>query len=64
MIKNILRIIIMGTGCSGKTTLARKFAGILGVPHIQLDAIHWKPDWVSRPREEFRQLTIEAVSDE
>ena len=64
MIKNKSRIVIVGTGCAGKTTLARKLAGILSVPHIQLDAIHWKPGWVSRPREEFRQLTRDAVNDE
>ncbi len=64
MIKNKSRIIIIGNGCSGKTTLARKLAGILRVSHIQLDAIHWKPDWVSRPRDEFRQLTRAAVSSE
>jgi adenylate kinase family enzyme len=64
MIKNKSRIVIVGTGCSGKTTLARKLAGILSIPHIQLDAIHWKPDWESRPRDEFRQLTREAVNNE
>jgi len=47
-----------------KRPLARKLAGILSVLHIQLDIIHWKPGWVSRLQEEFRQLTREAVSDE
>ena len=48
------RIVIWGVTGSGKTTLARELAERLGVPHIQLDAIFWKPNWVETPDEEFR----------
>lgn len=58
------RIVIIGTSCSGKTTLARTIAGILGVTHIELDAIHWLPNWQSRPIDELRNLVQEAVTDE
>jgi len=56
------RVVVIGTSCSGKTTLARRAAGILGVPHIELDAIHWLPEWQERPTEEFRELTALAVT--
>jgi len=55
-------VVVIGTSCSGKTTLAGQVAGILGVPHIELDAIHWLPDWQERPTEEFRELTALAVA--
>ena len=58
------RVVVVGTSCSGKTTLARRLSPILGVPHIELDAIHWKPDWEPRSPEEFRQLVGEAVEGE
>jgi len=39
------RVVVVGTSGSGKTTLGRRLATILEVPHIELDALHWEPDW-------------------
>src|SRR3954454_20193060 len=36
----------MGGSCSGKTTLAARLAEQLGIPHIELDALHHNPNWV------------------
>ena len=58
------RVIVVGTSCSGKTTLAQQISRALGAPHIELDAIHWKPNWQERPAEEFRQLVSEAAAGE
>ena len=58
------RVIVIGTSCSGKTTIARQLSQTLGVPHIELDAIHWKPAWEPRPAEEFRQMVSEVVAGE
>jgi adenylate kinase family enzyme len=44
----------MGTTCSGKSTLARRLAERLDVPYIELDALHWGPDWTEPRPEEFR----------
>ncbi|MCI0799734.1 MAG: AAA family ATPase [Chloroflexi bacterium] len=57
-------IVVIGSSCSGKTTLAKQIAGELGSQHIELDAIHWMPDWVRRPSEELRKLTAEAVAQD
>ena len=53
---------MVGSSCSGKTTLARGIADQLGVPHIELDAIHWLPNWQERPTEDFRKLVESAVA--
>ena len=58
------RLIIIGTSCSGKTTLARQMARILEAPCIELDAIHWKPEWQRRPDDELRRMVDEATSGE
>ena len=58
------RAVIIGTSCSGKTTLARTLAEQLKIVHIELDAIHWQPNWPPRPLEEFRALTKKAVATE
>ncbi len=61
---DLRRIVVVGSSCSGKTTLANSLSEKLGYPHIELDAIHWLPDWVQRPVEEFRKLTSVAIAEE
>jgi adenylate kinase family enzyme len=56
------RVVVIGTSCSGKTTFARSLARVLHLAHIELDALHWLPNWIERPEDEFRALTARAVS--
>jgi adenylate kinase family enzyme len=49
------RISIVGTIGSGKTTFARKTSRRLDAPHIELDALHWEPNWVEAPNDLFRE---------
>lgn len=58
------RIVVVGTSCSGKTTFARQLAQTLGLTHIELDAIHWQPNWCPRPLEEFRALVEKVIAGE
>lgn len=51
----------MGSSGSGKTTLAARLAARLGVPHIELDALHHGPDWTPAGREEFRARVRAAM---
>jgi adenylate kinase family enzyme len=53
------RIVIVGTSCSGKSTLARRLAARLGRPFIELDALYWGPDWT--PHADFRERVTRAV---
>ncbi|MGH9754927.1 MAG: AAA family ATPase [Blastocatellia bacterium] len=56
------RISVIGTSGSGKTTFANKLAGILGIPHVELDALHWEADWMEASRDVFRSRVREAVA--
>jgi len=58
------RISVIGTSGTGKTTFANKLAGILHIPHVELDALHWEADWVPAPKEVFRSRVREAVGAE
>ncbi len=58
------RISVIGTTGSGKTTVARRTAEALGVPHIELDALHWGPDWEAAPLETFRERVSDAIQGE
>lgn len=55
------RVIVVGTSGSGKSTFATALAARLGVPHVELDALHWLPNWVERDATEFRSLVAKAT---
>jgi len=48
------RIAVIGSSCSGKTTLAARLAAALGVAHVELDALHHGPNWQEASAEELR----------
>jgi len=52
------RALVIGTSCAGKTTFARTAAPVLGVPHYDLDDLHWGPNWTTNPD---YQRELEAV---
>ena len=56
------RIAVVGTTCAGKTTVAKRLAEIHGVPHVELDALHWGPNWTPYPRDEFQARVEAAIS--
>ncbi|MEM7626180.1 MAG: hypothetical protein AAF333_11340 [Planctomycetota bacterium] len=59
-----LRINVIGTSGAGKTTLARRLGERLGVPHVELDALNWGPNWTERPNEEFRARIAAFIAGE
>ena len=48
------RISVVGTIGSGKTNLAREISNLLAIPHIELDSLHWEPNWVEASDSAFR----------
>ena len=59
-----MRINVIGTSGSGKTTFGRELASALQIPFIELDAIFWGPDW-SEPEDSelFSKLSNALASD-
>ncbi|QTE23586.1 AAA family ATPase [Polaribacter cellanae] len=49
------KIIITGTTCTGKTTLGRKLAKKLSITQIDLDDLHFLPNWVEKDNAVFVQ---------
>ncbi len=56
------RVIVVGVTGSGKTTLARQIAAILGCPHVELDSLHWEPGWQEAALPIFRERVAAALS--
>jgi len=46
------RVLVIGSGGSGKATLARRLGERLGLEVIHLDVMFWRPRWVETPRHE------------
>ncbi len=42
------RIVVIGTTGAGKSTLAASLAARLALPQVELDALHWGPQWTPR----------------
>lgn len=55
---NFQRVMIIGSGGAGKSTLSKKVATILNLPLIHLDKIFWKPNW----EEPDKNIWAEKVS--
>jgi adenylate kinase family enzyme len=58
----LARVAVVGTSCSGKTTLTRRLGAALEAPHVELDALYWGPDWTPEPSERFRSRVEQAVA--
>ena len=56
------RINVVGTSASGKTTLAASLAELLAVPHIELDALHWEPNWTEAADDVMRKRVSVAIA--
>jgi len=57
------RVLIIGPGASGKSTLARQLAEITGLPVIELDKVFWRAGLVETPRDEWVELLQKPVGE-
>ncbi len=58
------RVLILGPGASGKSTLAARLAEITGLPVIELDKIFWKPGLLPLPRDQWVELQQKLVDED
>lgn len=56
------KVLIIGSGGSGKTSLANALAARTGLPVIHLDQLFWHPGWISTPNDEWDRRVAELVA--
>jgi len=60
-----MRIVVVGTSGAGKTTMAKSIASMLNLPCIELDRLHWGPNWEALTEtnpDEFVRTVSAAIS--
>ena len=58
------RIVIIGTTSSGKSTLAKQLADKFSLDFVELDALHWEPNWKEAELSIFRERVDKATQAE
>jgi adenylate kinase family enzyme len=60
-----MRIVVIGTSGAGKTVIAKRIASALDLACIELDSLHWEPNWEALSKtnpDEFIRRVSAAIS--
>ena len=56
------RILVIGSGGAGKSTLARQVAERLALPIVHLDARYWHAGWTTTPKDEWAREVARLIA--
>ena len=57
-----MRVNVIGTSGSGKSSFAKQLAGALRTPYLEMDRLYWKPNWQEPKDEELFPILEQALS--
>jgi adenylate kinase family enzyme len=60
----VKRVIIVGPGASGKSTLAARLAEMTGLPVIELDKLFWRPGLAATPADQWAAIQRQLAARE
>lgn len=50
------KVVVIGSGGSGKSTFSRRLGEATGLPVVHLDRLFWRPGWVKTPADEWEEI--------
>lgn len=56
------RVLVIGSGGAGKTTLSSALAEATGLPVVHLDAHFWRPGWIQPSSEEWAEQVDRLIA--
>lgn len=56
------RVLVIGPGGSGKSTLSTALGEILGIEVIHLDRFYWSAGWIEMPKDKWATTVDELLS--
>lgn len=57
-----MRVIVVGTSGSGKSTFARALATAAACRYVELDRLYWGPGWTAVPPAQFEHAVLAATT--
>lgn len=57
------KIVILGRGGAGKSTLAKRLSSLTNIPYVELDKHFWKPGLLPTPVNEWKELQCKLTKD-
>ncbi len=61
-LETMKRVVILGRGASGKSTLARRLGDITRLPVIEVDKVFWQAGLIATPREQWVVMQEKLVA--
>ena len=55
------KVLVIGSGGSGKSTFAKRMGQLLNIKVIHLDTHYWNPGWVETPKADWLKTVEELV---
>jgi adenylate kinase family enzyme len=56
------KVLVIGSGGSGKSTFSRRLGALLELEVIHLDSLYWSAGWVEMPKPEWRETVAELLN--
>jgi len=58
------RVVVIGSGASGKSTLAVQLGEVTGLPVIELDKVFWRAGLLATPRDQWAEVQQNLVKED